>query len=94
MDGTRNESGYLCRGEWELEPYMECLWYLFSKIPSIVSPGMTVLDETVKTIYPSTITPRSTINIHKGRFDPNVLLPELSIREDSFLLKGQKPGIV
>ncbi|OZG63350.1 67 kDa myosin-cross-reactive antigen family protein [Bifidobacterium lemurum] len=47
MDGARNEHGYLCRGERELEPHMECLWYLFSKIPSIDSPGMTVLDETV-----------------------------------------------
>ena len=48
MDGTKNEAGYLCRGERELEPHMECLWYLFSKIPSIDSPGMTVLDETVE----------------------------------------------
>ena len=48
MDGTEGKNGYLCRGERELEPYMECLWYLFSKIPSVDSPGMTVLDETVR----------------------------------------------
>ncbi len=49
MDGMAdNESfGYLCRGERELEPYMECLWYLCSKIPSLDTPGRTVLDETV-----------------------------------------------
>lgn len=38
-DGTRNEMGYLCRGERELEPYMECLWYLYSKIPSLENEG-------------------------------------------------------
>jgi oleate hydratase len=47
MDGTKNERGYLCRGERELEPYMECLWYLCSKIPSVDTPNKTILDETV-----------------------------------------------
>lgn len=47
MDGAESENGYLCRGERELEPYMECLWYLCSKIPSLEEPGRTVLDETV-----------------------------------------------
>lgn len=47
MDGVAGENGYLCRGERELEPYMECLWYLCSKIPSLDSPGRSVLDETV-----------------------------------------------
>jgi len=47
MDGTKDKDGYLCRGERELEPYMECLWYLCSKIPSLEEPGRTVLDETV-----------------------------------------------
>ena len=46
-DGTRNEMGYLCRGERELEPYMECLWYLYSKIPSLENEGRTVLDDIV-----------------------------------------------
>jgi oleate hydratase len=40
------EHGYTCRGERELEAYMECLWYLCSKIPSIQTPGFTILDET------------------------------------------------
>ena len=47
MDGTKNEFGYLCRGERELEPYMECLWYLCSKIPSLENEGRTVLDDVV-----------------------------------------------
>lgn len=42
-----NEGAYVCPGERELEPFMECLWYLCSKIPSLDSPGRTVLDETV-----------------------------------------------
>lgn len=41
------EDAYVCPGERELEPYMECLWYLCSKIPSLDSPGRSVLDETV-----------------------------------------------
>ncbi len=41
------DGAYVCPGERELEPYMECLWYLCSKIPSLDTPGRTVLDETV-----------------------------------------------
>ena len=48
MDGTRNELGYLCRGEREMEPYMECLWYLYSKIPSLENEGRTVLEDIVE----------------------------------------------
>ncbi len=47
MDGTKGKSGYLCRGERELEAYMECLWYLCSKVPSLENPGRTVLDDVV-----------------------------------------------
>jgi oleate hydratase len=47
LDGKTGENGYLCRGERELEPYMECLWYLCSKIPSLENPGRTVLDDIV-----------------------------------------------
>lgn len=46
MDGTGNAaSGYLCRGERELEPNMECLWNICSKVPSLRHPGRTVLDD-------------------------------------------------
>jgi oleate hydratase len=37
---------YTSRGERELEAWMECLWYLCSKVPSLDTPGQTVLDET------------------------------------------------
>ena len=41
-----SETGYVSRGERELEPYMECLWDLFGSIPSLYEEGRTVLDET------------------------------------------------
>jgi len=47
MDGIRKQKGYQNRGERELEPYMECLWYLCSKIPSPERLGRTVLDDVV-----------------------------------------------
>ncbi|MFN8531540.1 MAG: oleate hydratase [Anaerolineae bacterium] len=47
MDASGNPvDGYVSRGERELEPWMECLWYLFSKVPSLEDPNRTVLDET------------------------------------------------
>lgn len=46
MDGCPDgKGGYLCRGERELEPNMECLWNICSKIPSLRQPGRTILDE-------------------------------------------------
>lgn len=47
MDAFKRDFGYLCRGERELEPNMECLWYLCSKIPSLENVGRTVLDDVV-----------------------------------------------
>ena len=47
MDGAGDaEQGYTCRGERELEARMECLWYVCSKVPSLQTPGKTILDET------------------------------------------------
>lgn len=47
MDSSGNaKTGYISRGERELEPYMECLWDLFGTIPSLYEEGRTVLDET------------------------------------------------
>ena len=46
MDGCGDaKSGYLCRGERELEPQMECLWNICSKVPSLRHEGRTVLDD-------------------------------------------------
>lgn len=48
MDGMGDaKAGYLCRGERELEAFMECLWYLYSKVPSLRNAGRTVLDDLV-----------------------------------------------
>jgi oleate hydratase len=41
-----SKRGYTCRGERELEAFMECLWYLCGKVPSLQTPGLTILDET------------------------------------------------
>ena len=46
MDAAGNaKDGYTSRGERELEAYMECLWYVCSKVPSLQTPGLTILDE-------------------------------------------------
>lgn len=42
-------------GERELEPTMECLWYLCSKIPSHDDPRRTILDESYDSNLESTI---------------------------------------
>ncbi len=47
MDGAGDaEHGYTSRGERELEARMECLWYVCGKVPSLQTPGRTILDET------------------------------------------------
>jgi oleate hydratase len=47
MDASGNaRDGYVSRGERELEPWMECLWYLCSMVPSLEDPKRTILDET------------------------------------------------
>ncbi len=49
MDGAKlGEGRYTCRGERELEPYMECLCYLVNKIPSLYTAGRTITEETVE----------------------------------------------
>lgn len=47
LDGSGDaRAGFVSRGDRELEPYMECLWYLCAMIPSLEDPERTVLDET------------------------------------------------
>jgi len=46
MDAAGDPAGYTSRGERELEAWMECLWYLCEKVPSLQTPGRTILDET------------------------------------------------
>ena len=42
LDPTR---GYVMRGGREMENHFECLWDLFRSIPSLETPGVSVLDE-------------------------------------------------
>ncbi len=45
-DGIYDASrGYIMRGGREMENHFECLWDLFRSIPSIETPGVSVLDE-------------------------------------------------
>ncbi len=46
MDGAGDpENGFVARGGREMEAHYECLWDLYSKVPSIEEEGRTVLDE-------------------------------------------------
>ena len=69
MDGTKNSSGYLCRAERELEPYMECLWYLCSKIPSLEHEGRTVLDDVVDFNRDDPIHSEARVIVNQGEID-------------------------
>ena len=69
MDGTKRAAGYLCRAERELEPYMECLWYLCSKIPSLENPGRTVLDDVVDFNRDEPIHSEARVIINQGEID-------------------------
>ena len=45
-DGINDPArGYVMRGGREMENHFECLWDLFRSIPSIETPGVSVLDE-------------------------------------------------
>jgi oleate hydratase len=46
LDGAGNaEEGYVIRGGREMEAHYECTWDMFSQIPSIKNPELSVLDE-------------------------------------------------
>ncbi|AKF24838.1 oleate hydratase [Sulfurovum lithotrophicum] len=46
MDGAGNpEDGFIARGGREMEAHYECLWDLFSQVPSIEEEERTILDE-------------------------------------------------
>lgn len=40
-----NRDGFLVRGGREMENHFECLWDLFRSVPSLATPGASVLDE-------------------------------------------------
>ena len=65
-DAVQNEKGYVCPGEREIEPYMECLWYLCSKIPSLEDPTRTILDETYEVNLDSPIHSECRCLVNRG----------------------------
>ncbi|WP_338232415.1 oleate hydratase [Companilactobacillus muriivasis] len=69
MDGTKGNEGYLCRAERELEPYMECLWYLCSKIPSLENEGRTVLDDVVDFNRDDPLHSEARVIVNQGEID-------------------------
>ncbi len=88
MDGTKKEFGYQCRGERELEPYMECLWYLCSKVPSLENPGRTVLDDVVDFNKDEPIHSESRALVRQGHIASDIhdlSLPK-DVQEKLFLL--------
>ncbi len=73
MDGVKVGDGqYLCRGERELEPYMECLWYLGSKVGSLYTPGRTVTEETVDVNKADRIDAKARVLWHQGEVWPGI----------------------
>lgn len=67
MDAAKiGEGKYTCRGERELEPYMECLWYLCNKIPSLYTPGRTVTEETVEVNKQDRIDAKARVLVNQG----------------------------
>ncbi|MGD0985177.1 MAG: oleate hydratase [Acidimicrobiales bacterium] len=63
--------GYTSRGERELEAWMECLWYVCSKVPSIQMPGLTVLDETYYANVREPIYSHYRLMHHQGELYPS-----------------------
>lgn len=88
------EGAYVCPGEREIEPYMECLWYLCSKIPSLDTPGRTVLDETVDVNRESAIHSECRCIVKQGHIWEGVhdyrLDPETSAKLQAFLTEPEE----
>lgn len=75
LDASGNPlDGYLVRGGREMEEHYECLWDLLSQVPSIVTPGVTVLEEfrEINMADPNEATTR--IMNNRGVKDPNTSL--------------------
>ena len=73
MDAAKIGDGrYTCRGERELEPYMECFWYLGNKIPSLYTPGRTITEETVDVNKADRIDAKARILWKQGQVWPGI----------------------
>ncbi|MCI1726893.1 MAG: oleate hydratase [Lachnospiraceae bacterium] len=92
VDG--DPKGYICPGEREIEPYMECLWYLCSKIPSLDTPGRTVLDETVDVNRDSAIHSECRILQNRGHIWEGVhdyrMTPKTAEKLQKFLVEPEE----
>jgi len=89
-----NEGAYVCPGEREMEANMECLWYLCSKLPSLETPGRSVLDETVDANREFPIHSECRViqrqghiweGIHRQKMDP-----QTTARLQSFIMEPEK----
>ena len=89
-----NTSGYICPGEQEMEGNMECLWYLCSKIPSLESPGRSVLDETVDSNKDHPIHSECRVLQNRGHIWEGVhnfkMSPEITAKVQAFLTEPEK----
>jgi len=87
-DAYSGEAGYICPGERELEPFMECLWYLCSKIPSLEDPSISVLDESVRANKDMPIHSESRLLCKQGHIYEKVhdyrMSPELLLKMEHF----------
>lgn len=93
-DAFENTMGYVCPGERELEPFMECLWYLCSKIPSLDDPSISVLDESVRANKDTPIHSECRILRNRGQIYEEIhdyrLSPELLMKMEHFTSMPEK----
>lgn len=86
--------GYICPGERELEANMECLWYLCSKIPSLETPGRTVLDESADANKDHPIHSECRILQQQGHIFEGIhnfrMRPETTARVQQFLAEPEE----
>lgn len=87
-DASEIADGYICPGERELEPFMECLWYLCSKIPSLDDPSRSVLDESVQANKDVPIHSECRLMCNQGHIYEKThdyrLSPELLLKMENF----------
>lgn len=93
-DALIGDGGYICPGERELEPFMECLWYLCSKIPSLDNPNLSILDESVRVNKDMPIHSECRILRNHGQIYDEVhdykLSQELLIKMENFISIPEK----
>lgn len=93
-DSFSSERGYICPGEREIEPYMECLWYLCSKIPSLDDPTRTILDETVDVNKETPIHSECRVLVDKGHIYEEIhdfkVSHKLHVQIQQFLTSTEK----